>query len=211
VEYRYIDYFLRGGFISHRVDFLMPRNSFYDSLVAGIQVFKFGDWAASNHNPIILYSCLSLLLYVAILSIIKISTKFYSNKYSKLIKSINFSYFYILLLLVIFCLLISLFCGFYFWDGLISLRANFSFLNSINLTRFSLFLPCFWFLIFAYTLILIYNNFKYCKWVFIPFLLIAQATIELRNHEFLVSKGRYAAKIYTAVLAGTLINAVGTP
>ena len=191
IEYRYIDYFFRSNFVSHRVDFLVPKNTFYNSLLASIDVFKFGDWAVTNHNPIILYSCLTIISYIVIVKILSYVIKLIMNGYFNKITPISYSYLDNLFLYVILCVLVSIFCGFYYWNGLAALRAKIEFLNTINLTRVSFFLPSLWFLIFACTLLIISNNFKHLKWIIIPSLIIAQATIELKNHEFFVSKDKY--------------------
>ena len=109
----------------------------------------------------ILVLCSVLLISTIIVTLIPSKSKIFLEKNSKL-----------LFILVLIAFIISLFYGFYRWDGLIPLKEKIPFLVTFKMNRFYFLHPIVWYLIFALSLSII-HKLKYGKYL-VLFLVVCQ-------------------------------------
>lgn len=173
VEYRLIfDMFLNGGYISHRVEFDPTYSStdFMRSNFWSIHNFVFGQYhAASLHTYFV---GLSICSAYAIL--IKKGRLFENNKF---------------ILLIIAILIISIFQGFWSWDGLLPLKRQILLLNTFQFSRFYFLNPLLWYITFALSLSILFKYLRHGKQVVIALIILQTAFLFTYNSENVQSGG----------------------
>jgi hypothetical protein len=204
VDYRYILFFLKNDFISHRSEFVLPSNSFEECINATINLFKNGDWAVTNSYPILLISILFSLFISLISTVNKPNNFFTKNRYLFRSEFILFSS----------CILISLYAGFWYWEEFSEIKKIFPLLNMINMTRLAFFLPFLWYFLFAISLVIIGLRYEKSKTMFfgICAAILFQIGLQISSHEFIVSKEKYKIsfeEFYSEGLFNSISNSIG--
>ena len=164
VEYRLIyEMFFNQGFISHRTEWVLRHYSLEETLNVSIRNFIFGhNHAHSLQQYFIGISVLISLVFMII---------------RKKIDKIQ-----IFLLLLTF--IISLWYGFFRWEGMLVIKEKINLFNTFNLSRFHWLQPALWYIIFFLALVFIFKNFKFGKYIVI-FLLLSQISfLFYSNSEF---------------------------
>jgi len=153
VEYRLVfDMFLNSTFQSHRVEFIGQGVNIIEAIKQSAYNFIFGQYHAA-----------SLQQYFIGLSVVFAVITVYRKKLQE----------YLLFIMLTITLMISLLYGFWNWEGLHLVKESITILNSFNFTRFHWLHPLLWYIIFATSLRIVFDNAKYGKKL-VVFLIILQ-------------------------------------
>jgi hypothetical protein len=158
VEYNLIySTLLHKSFISHRTEWDLASRSYNlaEALRVGLKNFLFGHYHSTSAHKFI------LMLSVLTGGYLLVKKEIQREKNVKL-----------LFLLLGVTLIISLFYGFYKWDGFIPLKEKLTILAIFQFDRFHYFFPILWCLIFALTLSIVVTS-RYGKYL-VCVLLISQ-------------------------------------
>jgi len=164
VNYRLFEaFFISSDFVSHRIERIDTYKTFFASVKSSIDHFLKGQYHTSSLHIVFL----PLILFV-----------FFHN-YQKGHKN------KIITILFILNIAISLWYGFWKYEGWIELKENISLLRSLNLSRFHSLVPLIWYVLFAVSLKYFIENIKYNKKVLII------SSIFIINFILLFSKSDY--------------------
>lgn len=168
VEYRLIyNTFFDPGFVSIRSEFPLSRiQGVWPAFKASAKNFLFGQFHASSLQNLI-------ILPAAVLAIIISLVK---RKLPGL-----------LLGLIFLSGIISLWYGYWFWDGWIPIKQQVGFLREFNFSRFHWLHPLLWYLIFALALKIIAGKSRLGK-VVVAVLLVAQIGFVFNHNDAIVEK-----------------------
>lgn len=164
INYRLvINTFLNNDFISHRMEFdpSYLSVSLFGALKRSVSHFINGQYHAATLND-------KFLLITTITASIIIWDKKLINKK-----------FYVLIILMIG---ISIFYGFWYWEGLNGLKNKFDILRIFQFQRFHWLMPLFWYIIFALSLVII-NKYIRKGYVFVYALIFLQLLYIGKEHE----------------------------
>lgn len=139
INYRLLEVFLMGSdFVSHRTEFSALTYNFIESIKKSITHFILGQYHAHSHHIILI----PFIVITFILNLI-------SRKRNKLIISLFMLNF-----------LISIWYGFWKYEGWESVKESISLLRTLNLSRFHFLTPLLWYLLFSLSLKYLVENFK---------------------------------------------------
>ncbi|HOO54506.1 MAG TPA: DUF6044 family protein [Methanothrix sp.] len=159
VEYRLIfDMFLNSEYISNRVEFDSTYRStdFLSSIYLSMYNFVFGQYhAASLHTYFV-----GIAIGIACLKLF--------NE-GKLLKND------ILILLIMISLVISIFYGFWSWEGILPLKKQISILNTFTFYRFNWLHPLLWYICFALSIHIIFRYFRRGKQIAVALIILQAA------------------------------------
>jgi hypothetical protein len=157
-----LSWFFSDDSVSHRVEFLIHRNSFGKSIQESIQVFLYGmhSHAKVHQFPVILLSIFVSL----IIALRKRPTK------SR-----------ILFTLIITALVLSILSGFYHWVGLAGVKEKYSIINTFDFSRFAWLLPLVFPLLFFYSLQIILKTFPKSI-MLITLIFLCQIALEFKRN-----------------------------
>lgn len=170
IEYRLIyNMFINSNYVSHRTEYVPNVMNFIASIKETIQNYIFGQYHAASLQQYFIGFSVAISLVIMLVK-----------------KKTNFK----LISLLIVTFLISLFYGFWNWEGLNALKNNISILRSFNFSRFHWLHPLFWYLIFAISLKFVQNNWKrYGKYI-VVILLIGQISFLFYSSDFVTEYKR---------------------
>ena len=155
VEYRLIyDMLLNSGYASHRVEFgggVLSGVSTMAAIKKSVYNFIFGQ-----------YHAVSLQQYFVGLSVAAAVITIFVKKLRE----------DSLIILLVITAAISLFYGFWSWEGLIPLKEQFILFRTFQFGRFHWLHPLLWYVLFALALKVIFDNRKYGKQIVIVFLIL---------------------------------------
>jgi len=168
IEYRLVySMFFNGGYISHRTERILVHYDFITAIKESINNFIFGQYhAASLQNYFV-----GISVAVALLIIL----------FKKTLKKD-----FVLLLIISF--LISVWYGFWKWDGWLILKSKFDILNSFNFARFHFLHPLLWYVIFALSLNIIYKKLKHGKKIVLLLLTLQIMFLFTQSNEYQETK-----------------------
>ena len=128
INYRLIDLFIfNSDFISHRVERVSDSNGFIKSILISGKHFVLGHYHAHSLHWVFLPFVMMMLVF----------NLFTKNKD------------YIFIGLFVLNGFISLIFGFWYFEGFVSIKESYTWLNLLNLSRFSYMAPFIWYLLLA--------------------------------------------------------------
>lgn len=208
VNHRYVEFALFGGFVPQRVDYVMPHNSLGVVWEEILRIFRHGEWAITLHGSVIFFTVLATLLLIVVSRL----WQRYSYRDGRIRKDLlPREYTHMLGFIVLACLIMSIYCGLWFWDPITTWREKTPILIYINFTRITFFMPFFWMVAFGYALFILAHTKRRSLGYLIVGLVIAQLWIELGKHEYLEEKrqtGITYAQFFSKSLFDDIANAL---
>lgn len=152
VEYRLVyGMFIDSGFTPHRAEFVLGHQDVWGSIKLGIENFLTAHTHdISLHEYFVLFA-IGLALVVSRLK----------NKKAKW-----------LAFLVVLSLALSMWYGFWYWEGMRVLKDRSELLNTYNFSRFHFLSPLIWYIAFALALSLIAARFKWMRYLAVLLLVL---------------------------------------
>lgn len=189
VEYRLVyGTFVDSGFIAHRTEFLLSHKDFIGFIQLGLKnFFKAHTHDISLHEYIIL-PVIGLALIVSLL------------------KGMRARW---LLLLLILELALSMWYGFWYWEGLTPLKERSELLNTFNFSRFHFLSQFVWYVAFALALSIIAGRFKWTKYVALVLLCVqvgyvtyaGNPEIKYERHNYVSFHEFYSPELFQEIQA----------
>ena len=173
VEYRMIfDMFLNSNYITHRVEFDSTYGStdFLRSNFVTIHNFVFGQYHAA-----------SLHTFFVVIAICVAYLKLFKEK--RLFENVIF------VSLITIILIISIFYGFWGWEGLLPLKNGIGLLNTFQFSRFHFLHPLLWYIAFGLSLNIIHKHFRYGKQIVLTLLIFQSMFLFTYNSDHVQSGG----------------------
>jgi len=182
IEYRLVyNMFFNNTFISYRAEYLLDTYNFIKALKVGFNNFLYGQY----HAP-------SLQQYFVIIALIIAITIMF-------LKKILERRFIILFIVII---TISLWYGFWRWEGFNKIIVS----NFFNFSRFHWLHPLLWYILFGLSLCLIKKYLKFGKWIVIILVVLQIVFLFYNNSEF--TERRKGNPTYREFFAEELLNEV---
>lgn len=164
VEYRLVVGMLFGqGFVSHRLEFVSATYDMQGALWRGWFNFINGQYHAHSLHKYIILPTVVITLFLSI------------------VKKEKDNIFIFLLILIV---TISLWYGFWKWEGWFFLKNKISLLRSFNFSRAHFIHPLLWYLVFAMSLCSLRKYFK-CSRIIISFIMAFQVGVLFLNSNFI--------------------------
>lgn len=165
IDYRLLyTLFFSGSFVSHRSEWFVFRKGLgvKDAVLLSWQLLKSGHYHASSLHQYILSASALMAFSIGLAKEFKVK---------------------LLIVLLLFIGLISIFYGFWQWQGLEVIKTQFSFLTSFQFDRFYFLFPLLWYIVFALSLnIFIEYIRRYGKYI-VTILIICQLLILFYEHD----------------------------
>jgi len=164
VEYRLIyEMFFNQEYISHRTEWVLTHYSIRESLNVAIRNYIFGHYHA--HSLQQYFVGISVLISIVVMAVKK-----------KIDKTLIF--------LLSISLIISLWYGFFRWEGMLYIKDKISLFNYFNLSRFHWLHPLLWYITFALALVIIIRYLRFGKYIVIFLLILQIVFLFYNNSEF---------------------------
>lgn len=187
INYRLIEVFIFGSdFISHRTERISEYYGLISALKTSLIHFVFGQYHAHSIHII-------FLPFICFMFILALFSKQRDN---------------VFIGLFILNLIISLWYGFWKYEGMAYIRESFSLLKSLNLSRFHTLTPLIWYVLLAFSIKQIFVNYhtRYIKYV-INIMLIAGVSFMFYQSDF-VQEYKKSGISYKAFYSEALFDAV---
>lgn len=165
VEYRLIyNMFFDSSYVSHRMEFLSEGYNFFKAIKISIKNFTYGQYHAASLQQYF------ILIAVGIAILVMFFKKIMEKR---------------LIIFIIITFAISLWYGFWQWEGLNFLKNQINILNSFNITRFHWLHPLLWYIIFALALSMVKKYLKYGNYIVLIFIILQICFLFYNSNEFI--------------------------
>jgi hypothetical protein len=188
INYRLLDVFIFGNndFISHRTERISNYYNFHQAIVKSIHHFLFGQYHAYSLHIIFLPFIMIILLLNSL-----------SKNRDKL-----------LLGLFLLNIIISVWYGFWKYEGWQNLRESLSLLNLINLSRFTFITPLIWYVLLALSIKYYINTYKHSFSIYLVNIIICLSLIFIFYRSDFIQEYRSHGITYKEFFAQNLFDKV---
>jgi hypothetical protein len=185
----FYSFFQSSVFLSHRVEFQTQELTLSESLSKAFEVFINGQFHAhSKHKFILIPTLIGVYL---MLKSEKINKRF--------------------MIILLFIIITSVFFGLYYWSSFAHIAKQIMSFLPIQLNRFHFLHPMFWYILFAFSLVVISIFFSFGKHI-VTLILILQFLYVLKQHELFKNRfGPSFSQFYAEEQFGEIKSFINKP